>query len=157
MRIAAFASLIAAAGLAACASPPPTHAAIASGMGWALYETAEEGVKLAYGEPQSDDVPLMLTCLPGSGRVAVNMSTPAEAPRYIGLVSGPTASRFPAAMKPDPAEVYRMEATGPATAPALLRFATTGELVVQANGSRITLPTLDPRQAAKFMKTCRFG
>jgi len=157
MRAAVLVSLIAAMGLSACATRTAQPAAPAARMAWSLYETPEEGAKLAFGAPGSDDVPLLLSCRPGSGRVAVNVGAPDEQPRDLALSSGRATSRFPAAFQPDLGEGSRLEATGPAAAPALTRFAATGELAVQADGRRLALPTLDPRQAGKFMKTCRFG
>ena len=43
--------------------------AMSSGMAWSLHETPEEGAKLAYGAPNSDNVALMLSCQPASGQV----------------------------------------------------------------------------------------
>jgi hypothetical protein len=158
MRAAAFASLIAAAGLCGCATRTPAPAPAEPGMAWSLYESPGEGLKLAFGKPGTDDVALLASCQPKSGRVTVNVPAPGERhAQEIALSSGPAASRLPAVFQPDLGEGSRLEATAATDDPALARFARSGELTLDVDGRRTALPQPAPGQAAKFMKTCRFG
>jgi pilus assembly protein CpaE len=45
-------------------------------MAWSLTDAEGEGAKLAFGQPQTDNVLLMLTCQPRSGVVRVSMAAP---------------------------------------------------------------------------------
>jgi len=88
-RIAA--SLIAALMLAACAHE---GGSVAPGMTWSLTSTKEEGSKLGYGAPDTDNLVLMLECQPKSGQVQVWLMGPAaEKPIPLVLSSGGRTAR----------------------------------------------------------------
>ena len=53
--------------LGACASDQPP----APGYAWSYMDNADEGPKLAYGRPNSDDVVMMLACAPRASTVTL--------------------------------------------------------------------------------------
>ena len=65
---------------------------LAEGMAWSLHQTPEEGMKLAYGAPASDNVVLMMTCQPGAGQVLLS-SVSGQPQSAIVLKSGRDRSR----------------------------------------------------------------
>jgi hypothetical protein len=74
---------------------------------------------------------------------------------FVSLIAAGAASPLAASFQPDLGEGARLEAVAPVRTAALQRFGDTGELAVEAGGRRTVLPPAG--QAAKFMKTCRFG
>ena len=99
----------------------------AGALTWNLHMAGTEA-KLAYGQPNSDLVGLMLTCQQGSGTVLVSGDVSADRPQLV-LASGDRRLRLAGAAQPDPytGGLY-VEASAPAESPALRRFARTGDL-----------------------------
>lgn len=129
------------------------------GMAWSLNHAEGEGAKLAYGQPQSDNVLIMMTCQPRSGQVRVSMTAPIDAPSdTINLASRRHNSRLPAEAAPGMGEgaVY-VEARAPITDPALASFASTGDLSVIANGRKAAMPVKGAERGAvnDFFASCR--
>ncbi|HYE47443.1 MAG TPA: hypothetical protein VEA44_16885 [Caulobacter sp.] len=130
--------------------------AMSAGMDWSLHQTPEEGVKLAYGAPASDNVVLMLTCQPGAGQV--RLSTVAAKPQSaIVLKSGSDRSSLTAtAMPGGPVEGHYMEANAAATDKTLARFARTGDLTLVQGKASIELPAKGAarEQVSRFFTAC---
>jgi len=147
-RIAA--SLIAALMLAACAheggSAPP-------GMTWSLTSTKDEGSKLGYGAPDTDNLVLMLECQPKSGQVQVWLMGPAaEKPIPLVLSSGGRTARLDGRSDGDGYEA--IHATVPANDAVFTGFASTGTLGFSVEGRRGSLPGAGAN-AHKFVESCR--
>ncbi|WP_395674604.1 hypothetical protein [Phenylobacterium sp.] len=151
MRRRAALSFIAACALSACAHQQ-TPAAM-PGMAWTLHEIEGEGAKLAFGQPQSDNVLLMLSCAPGSGEVRVSAHSAASAPR-LELASGGRRATYPAQAGPGLGEALLIEASTRAADPVLQRFADNGELSVAIAGQRTVVPG-DKAKARDFLTRCR--
>lgn len=128
-------------------------------LGWSLHHAEGEGAKLAYGQPDSDNVLLMMTCQPRSGQVLVSMTAPAgSAPASIELTSSGRSSRLPGATAPAMAEgASLVEAMAPANDPALQNFARTGDIAVVENGRPAQMPVRRAERAAvsDFFAQCR--
>ncbi|WP_340647578.1 hypothetical protein [Phenylobacterium sp.] len=128
-------------------------------MAWSLNHAEGEGAKLAYGQPQSDNVLIMMTCQPRSGQVLVSMTAPMDAPSdAIQLVSRRQNSRLAAEATPGMGEgAAYVEAKASITDPALASFASTGDLSVVANGRKAALPVRGPERGAVngFFASCR--
>lgn len=127
-------------------------------MAWSLHHTEGEGAKLAYGEPASDNVVLMMSCQPGSGRVFVSLTAPASsASNAIELRSRRQTSRFEGAAAPGLGEGAIIEAEASAADPTLLSFARTGDLAVVEQGRAARLPAGRAERAAvtDFFAQCR--
>lgn len=141
--------------LAGCAHQTP--APDASGMAWSLNETSTEGVKLAYGVPNSDMVLVMMTCRPSSGEVALLQAVGPDMPAAITLTSGGTQARFSGEASPSMGDGAFVEAMAPADNPALARFARTGDLAVRNEGRSHPLPatSADRDRIAAFFRSCR--
>lgn len=129
--------------------------AMSSGMAWSLHETPEEGAKLAYGAPNSDNVALMLSCQPSSGQVLVSTSATAPAPAIV-LKSGKTETALPATAVPSMGEGHFLEAGAKANDPVLASFARTGDISLVQGKDRVKLPTNsgDRPRISKFFATC---
>lgn len=129
------------------------------GMAWSLNHAEGEGAKLAYGQPQSDNVLIMMTCQPRSGRIMVSMTAPADAASdAIEIASGGRSSRLLADATPGMGEgAAYVEAHAPITDPALASFAATGDLAVVANGRKAAMPVRRTERAAvnDFFASCR--
>lgn len=127
---------------------------VAGDMGWSLHETPEEGAKLAYGAPNSDNVALMLTCQPSSGQVLVSTNTVAPAPAIV-LKSGRTESALPATAMPSMGEGHFLEAGTKANDPVLASFARTGDITLVQGKEQLKLSAGGDRsQISKFFATC---
>ncbi|MES2721807.1 MAG: hypothetical protein V4656_01515 [Pseudomonadota bacterium] len=129
------------------------------GMAWSLNHAEGEGAKLAYGQPQSDNVLIMMTCQPRSGRVLVSMTAPMDAPTdAIHLASKRNNSRLAAVATPGMGEgaVY-VEANAPVTDRALASFAQTGDLSVVTKGRKAAMPVSSSERVAVngFFAACR--
>lgn len=153
MRRRALLGLTASCVLGACAHPVATPG---GGMAWSLNHTPEEGAKLAFGRPQSDDILVMLTCQSRSGQVRVSLSAPADGP--IEIASGDTRSRLAGASGPGMNDgAVLIEAAASAKDATLRRFARTGRLAVGVGSARAELPA--DREArtriAAFFSSCR--
>ena len=130
---------------------------LAEGMSWSLHQTPEEGVKLAYGAPASDNVVLMLTCQPGAGQVQLS-SVSARPQDAIVLKSGADRSRLSAtAMPGTTADAHYLEANAPASDKTLARFARTGALTLVQGDSAIALSAKGPArdEVSRFFTTCK--
>lgn len=129
------------------------------GMAWSLNHAEGEGAKLAYGQPQSDNVLIMMTCQPRSGRVMVSMTASADAPSdAIEIASRGRNSRLAADATPGMGEgAAYVEAQAAVSDPALKSFEATGDLAVMANGRKATMPVRGPerRAVSDFFASCR--
>jgi hypothetical protein len=149
LRRLAFFCLVAAA-LAACASIDPARDTRA----W-FFNTDGE-VKLAYGTPQSDDVALMLSCEPRSGRVAVSQSAlrPGDG---VTLTSGGRRTTFYGEAEPDQLNggVFVTAETS-AAAPVLAAFRDTGRIGVVEDGRAAELyaTPAERMQIQQFFGAC---
>lgn len=130
------------------------------GMAWSLNHAEGEGAKLAYGQPQSDNVLIMMTCQPRSGQVLVSMTAPMDAPAdAIQIASRGQNSRLAADTTSGMGEgsAY-VEARAPVTDPALASFDLTGDLaIVSANGRKAPMPVrgAERRTVSDFFASCR--
>jgi len=133
-----------------------SQAYVAGDMGWSLHETPEEGAKLAYGAPNSDNVALMLSCQPASGEVRVSTSSMSPSPAIV-LKSGKTETALPAVATPSMGQGHFLEAGAKATDPVLASFARTGDISVMQGKSAMKLPSVsaDRPRITKFFATCK--
>jgi hypothetical protein len=155
MRRRSLFSLFSAVAVAACAHPM-TPTAPGPEMSWSLTEAEGEGAKLAYGEPQTDNVLLMLSCEPRSGEVWVSMTAPeGTGAKAVRLSSGGRSTRLPGESAPSGfGDGLLVEAPARADDPVLTRFAEGGELAVAVGARRATLPA-DPDKSRRFVESCR--
>ena len=103
---------------------------------WNLTVYGDEA-KLAYGQPNSDLVGVMMTCQRGDGAVVVSGDVPAEKPTMI-LASGDRRLSLSGPAEADPyTGGHYMEARAPLHNAALDRFARTGDMAI-VNGGRLT-------------------
>lgn len=130
--------------------------AMSSGMAWSLHQTPEEGAKLAYGAPNSDNVALMLSCQPASGQVLVSTASVAAAPAIV-LKSGKTETALPATATPSMGDGHFLEAGARANDPVLASFARTGDITLVQGKDRVKLSARgdDRPQIDKFFATCK--
>ena len=131
------------------------QAYVAGDMGWSLHETPEEGAKLVYGAPNSDNVALMLSCQPASAKVLVSTTAVQPAPAIV-LKSGKMESALPATTTPSMGEGHFLEAGAKTNDPVLARFARTGDItLMQGKDSiKLTAGSGDRPQITKFFATC---
>ena len=147
MRIRATLGLCVSCLLAACAHQGDGGGV--AGMAWSLHHSEGEGAKLAYGQPASDNVVLMMSCQPRSGRVLVSLAAPeGTAPKAIELKSRRQTSRFDGAAAPGMGEGAIIEAETSATDPTLRSFARTGDLAIIEQGHAAKLPAGRAERAA---------
>jgi hypothetical protein len=142
-------------GLCACASQTSLFAP--ANMAWAFQQDPDEGAKLAYGAPSSDNVVLMMTCRPGSARVALSALTTEKAPKGVTLVSGEAKGQFRGAPTSGfEGEVSLVEAMAPAGSPALKGFHKTGDLTLIDGRRKVKIAAGDKDKAAvdRFFKSC---
>lgn len=155
MRHRSIFSLFAAVAVTACAHP---MSPVSTGpeMTWSLTHAEGEGAKLAYGQPQTDNVLVMLTCEPSSGQVWVSMTAPEGiGAKALKLSSGGRTSRLPGESAPTGfGEGLLVEAEARADDPVLTRFAQGGELAVTVGARRAELPA-DPDKSRRFVDSCR--
>ena len=134
--------------LAGCA----TYDAARDTRGW-FFNTDGE-VKLAYGTPQSDDVALMLSCQPRSGRVAVSQGglRPGDG---VTLVSGGRRTTFYGEAEPDQIAggVFVTAATD-VREPVLAAFAGSGRLAVGDAPRPFYATPAEQMQIRQFFATC---
>jgi opacity protein-like surface antigen len=102
----------------------------APGVTWNLYVDGDQA-KLAYGQPNSDLVGIMMACNRGDGAVTVSGDVDPAKPELV-LASGEkqTALTGPASSDPFGGGLY-MEARASTHDAALARFAKTGDLTVR--------------------------
>jgi hypothetical protein len=145
------ASLIAVLMLAACAHEG--GGAAEPGMAWSLTSNKEEGSKLGYGAPDTDNLVLMLVCQPKSGQVQVWLMGPAgEKATRLVLSSGGRTARVPRRSDGDGYEA--LHATVPANDAVFTGFASTGTLGFSVEGRHGSLPGAGAN-ATKFVESCR--
>lgn len=144
-------------GLQGCARPASVALGqeAAPGMAWALSETQEEGLKLAYGHGRSGDLVVMFACTPH--RDELRISVPAPRPGDLVLASGGSSLRLATQVEPWPAgDAVLLEALAKARSPALAQFARTGELRLSIARRAALLPS-DAAQTLiirRFFATC---
>ncbi len=132
-----------------------SQAYVAGDMAWSLSETPEEGAKLAYGAPNSDNVALMMTCRPSSGRVMVSTASLQPSPAIV-LKSGKIETALPATASPSMGDGHFLEAGARSTDPVLASFARTGDItLVQGKDSmKLSANGGDRPRISKFFATC---
>lgn len=159
-------ALLAASGaiLAGCMQPrvpaaPGETARVETGMGFGLSSTPDEGLKLVYGRPGTDDVRLMLECKPGSRKLDVIdvEHSKARGDQMLILISGNVQSALPPTQEPNE-EGDGMLVTAHATPdlPALDGFRRTGSIAVKLGSRQYALNATDAEKAkiAKFFSGC---
>lgn len=129
----------------------------ATGLGWNFLNDGGEA-KLAYGPPNATAVGVMMTCQPGSGRVALSYAGPAsDAASGLTLASGDTRTHFAGRTEPDAMSGgVLVTAETAANDRVLAKFARTGRLEVQAGAGASSQPArgAEKRQVAQFLTTC---
>lgn len=127
---------LAALALAACAPTVTSNLTAASsgapvaapGYDWHFNEDAEEA-SLSYGMAETDDVPLDLSCRPGSGALQILQTVADGHPPRIALESGGDTETYPA--KAEPSAMHDgldLTAEAKAADPVFLRFRQLGWL-----------------------------
>ena len=136
--------------LSGCASDRSSEA----GYGWNYINSAEEGPKLAYGRPHSDDVVMMMACAPRAS--AVTLIASGLTGNEIGLASGRTVTRLRAEAAPSAMSEGVLEARTSVDASALSAFRRTGDLDLLVAEERRSLDAApaDQRQVKAFFKAC---
>lgn len=100
---------------------------------WNLTVQGDEA-KLAYGQPNSDLVGVMMTCQRGDGAVTVSGDVSADKPVMV-LASGKRRLSLSGPAEADPySGGHYMEARAPLHNAALDRFAETGDLAMVTGG-----------------------
>jgi hypothetical protein len=137
--------------LGACASFDPAR----DTRGWFMHAEAGEA-KLVYGTPHSDDVPLMMDCTAGSGRVAMSQSAlrPGDG---VTLSAGRTRTVFYGEAEPDEMNggVFVTAETDAAT-PVLAAFRDGGGLAIEEAGRVQRLPATaqEREEIRRFFAAC---
>jgi hypothetical protein len=156
MKSRAIIGLTLAVGLCACASQMIPIAG-SPNMSWAFNQNPDEGAKLAYGAPASDNVLLMMTCAPGSSRVALSAMTTEKSASGVTLISGDAKGVFRgAASEGFDGSIALVEASAPASAAALKGFHKTGELALLDGQRKIKIAAGagDKPAVDRFFKAC---
>lgn len=135
--------------LGGCAGRAP------SGFAWTYRNDPGEGPKLAYGQPASDNVVLMMTCDPRARRIDVALlgGSPGDG---VVLASGDRRQRLGGALVGPTGMGHMIEvSTYPSSAP-LARFARTGDLTLIDRGRPVRLDAspLERPRVARFFKAC---
>lgn len=134
--------LVAYAAVAACAHSMDQAQAQTGPVTWNLHMNGDEA-KLAYGQPNSDLVGVMLTCERGSGMVTVAGDVSKDRPVLV-LASGRETLKLQGQAEPDPyTGGLWMEAEAPVRAQALARFERTGDLAVKQRIGRMNMNASD--------------
>jgi hypothetical protein len=126
----------------------------APGYGWNYMNSAEEGPKLAYGQPNSDDVVLMMACAPRAS--AVTLTATGLSGEEIALASGHVVTRLKAGAAPSAMSDGVLQARTTLDASALRAFRRTGDLDLLVADERHGLDAApaDQRQVKAFFKAC---
>ncbi|MGH7021527.1 MAG: hypothetical protein ACREEY_16730 [Brevundimonas sp.] len=142
----ALAPALALAALALTACAPTTRLVASSGApvpvsgyDWHLNEDAEEA-SLSYGMAETDDVPLDLSCRPGSGALQILQTVDNGHPRVIALESGGDTETYPA--KAEPSAMHDgldLTAVARTSDPVFLRFRKLGWLATYGPDYRTPL------------------
>ena len=122
-----------------------------------LYNSDGGEAKLAYGTPDSDDAPLMLSCGSGSRRVTVSQDG-VEPGRGITLASGGRTATLHGQEQADMlnGEGVIVTAETAADAPVLASFRRTGRIALVTRDGRGELP-VEPQERARidqFFSAC---
>jgi hypothetical protein len=136
--------------LGACAHDRPSQ----PGYAWSYMDNADEGPKLAYGRPESDDVVMMLACAPRAS--AVTLTTTAARDGEITLASGRSITRLKAKAAPSATGDGVLEARTTLDATALRAFRRTGDLDLLTADGRQSLDAApaDQGRVKAFFKAC---
>ena len=136
--------------LGACASDQPST----PGYAWSYMDNADEGPKLAYGRPNSDDVVMMLACAPRAS--AVTLTATGLPGDEIALASGRMVTRLKAQAAPSDMNDGVLQARTSVDASALSAFRRTGDLSLLVADERHGLDAApaDRRQVKAFFKAC---
>ncbi|CAN5121101.1 hypothetical protein BH10PSE4_BH10PSE4_31120 [soil metagenome] len=124
------------------------------GYGWSYMDNAGEGLKLAYGRPNSDDVVMMLACAPGTS--AVTLTATSLPGREIALASGRVVTRLPAQPLASDMSEGLLQARTSTDASALSAFRRTGDLTLLVADERHSLDAAPGDRAGvkTFFKAC---
>lgn len=124
------------------------------GYAWNYMNSAEEGPKLAYGAPDSDDVVMMMACAPSAS--AVTLLAPGLSGDEIALASGRNVTRLKAEAAPSDMSDGVLQARTTVDASALRAFRRTGDLDLLVADERHSLDAApaDQRQVKAFFKAC---
>lgn len=126
-----------------------------SGLGWSYQDDTGEGPKLAYGEPQSDNIVMMMTCQPGDR--TVNLSLLGGSPHErLTLASNGRTEAFSSAPVDSPG-AYMVEANAPLSAAPLAEFEQTGRLTLVSRGRTAPIDASGGERAKvqRFFQACR--
>lgn len=127
----------------------------APGFAWSFQQNPDEGVKLAYGQPHSDNVLLMMTCEPGSGRVLLSAMS-GQARDHIDLAARGARERISGHSAPNLFGGHIVEGEASAATPSLAAFARTGDLAMMEGRRRIALAAAPVERAdvQRFFSAC---
>ena len=126
----------------------------APGYAWNYMDSAEEGPKLAYGRPNSDDVLVMMACAPRAS--AVTLTATGLVGDEIALASGHSVTRLKAGAAHSDMTDGVLQARTTVDASALRAFRRTGDLDLLVADERHSLNAApaDRRQVKAFFKAC---
>lgn len=128
------------AAVAACAHT--LDSAQSSNLTWNLHVAGSEA-KLAYGQPNSDMVGVMMTCDRGSGRVLVSGDVTIDRPVLV-LASGRQTTNLKGDAEADPyTGGLWLQAETTTRDAALRRFARTGDLTLKQAGGQLNMSASD--------------
>lgn len=137
--------------LNACADGGPP----AAGPSWFLQHEGATA-KLVYGQPNSDNVGLMLTCEAGAEQVVVHGDAEG-AGAEVTLASGRATEAFDGVAYPDPmTSRTAVEARAALESPVFQRFARTGKLSLIGEGRARIMPArgADQAEVRRFFAWC---
>ena len=150
--------------LSACAPTVATNLVAASsgapvptaGYDWHLNEDAEEA-SLSYGMAETDDVPLDLSCQPGSGALQILQTVAEGHPKVIALESGGDTETYSA--KAEPSAMHDgldLTAIARTSDPIFLRFRKLGWLATYGPDYRTPLVAQrgSDQQIDRFFTLC---
>lgn len=123
---------------------------------WNLWFEGREA-KLAYGAPNTDQTPIVLSCQAGDGEVRVFADSDAGDQARVTLASGRKISELQGRAERDPLTGgYAVQATAPVDAEAFEAFSRSGKLaMVGARVSRVMAARDDDRAAVeRFFDWC---
>lgn len=136
--------------------PAPPGKTTAPAMGFGLSSTEDEGLKLVYGRPGTDDVTLMLQCKPGARQIEViDVEHPgARKGQMLILTSGKVQSILsPTLETNEEGQGVVVSAHATPDLPALDGFRRTGSISVKVGSKEYALsasPAEKPKIAAFF-------
>jgi hypothetical protein len=149
---------LAAAALAGCAyQHTPAPAAPVANYSWGLMHSSGEGEKLAYGEPNTDNVVVMMVCRPHSGVVQIVLPGRVAGAKPLRLASGGKTIRIIVLPPTGDEDVDLLHTDLKAGDPVLAGFAENGDLAILDAGGRTPLPVrpTERRLAGEFLAACK--